>query len=217
MSAAMKKMKSGKLGGIQKRNQREFKNHSNDDYVMSQRKFKFVVFLWCLFQFILWWGYVAVSCTYTVCFLFAFIIWQILTEVGYYLAFKLGYHSTPEGKTVSDGRGGRMQFPEFVKNDQEYLIRRRNLTRKEKSLRLIFSMTCAAILSVFIISSLSLFATLSSVNDFLSLMIFAVIFLTAFGIWKGYQVIFRRVFNLEIAWKENNRPVFKYKKKGFET
>ena len=183
-----------------------------DDYVMSQRKFKFVVFLWCTFQFILWFLYMNFFGKYIVCFLFTFVFWQILTEAGYYLAFKLGYHSTPEGKTVSNGRGGRLQFPDFVKNDQEYLIRRRNLTRKEKRIRLIFSMTCAAILSIFLIGSLGLFTTLSSANNFLSLIIFVLILLAVFGIWKGYQVLFRRVFNLEIAWKENNRPVFKYKK-----
>ncbi|WP_354689151.1 MobV family relaxase, partial [Enterococcus faecalis] len=31
MVATMKKMKSGNLGGIQKHNQREFENHSNED------------------------------------------------------------------------------------------------------------------------------------------------------------------------------------------
>ncbi|EGO6739838.1 hypothetical protein NFW93_002048 [Enterococcus faecalis] len=185
---------------------------SPDDYVISHRKFKFVVFLWCVFQFILWFLYMNFFAKYTVCFLFTFVVWQILTEVGYYLAFKLGYHSTPEGKTVSNGRGGRIQFPDFVKNDQEYLIRRRSLTRREKRIRLLFSMTCAAILSIFVISLLSLFTTLRSANNFLSLIIFVLILLMVFGIWKGYQVIFQLVFNLEIAWKENNRPVFKYKK-----
>lgn len=180
-----------------------------DIYVMSQWKFKFVVFLWCAFQFILWFLYMNFFGKYTVCFLFTFVIWQILTETGYYLAFKLGYHSTPEGKTVSNGR---LQFPDFVKNDQEYLIRRRSLTKREKIIRVTFSMTCAAILSIFLIGSLGLFTTLSSANNLLSLIIFLLILLAAFGIWKGYQVIFRRLFNLEIAYKENNRPIFKYKK-----
>ncbi|EGO2596445.1 hypothetical protein ACQUMI_001862 [Enterococcus faecalis] len=185
---------------------------SSEVYVMSQWKFKFVVFLWCPFQVILFLLYMNFFGKYTVCVLLTFVVWQILTEVGYYFAFKLGYHSTPEGKRVSDGRGGRMQFPDFVKNDQEYLIRRRNLTRKEKRIRFIFSMTCAAILSIFFIGSLVLFTTLSSANNFLSLIIFVLILWAALGIWNGYQVLFRRVFNLEIAWKENNRPVFKYKK-----
>lgn len=185
---------------------------NSDVYVMSRWKFKFVVFLWCPFQFILWFLYMNFFAKYTVCFLFTFVVWQILTETGYYLAFKLGYHSTPEGKTVSNGRGGRIQFPDFVKNDQKYLIRRRNLTRKEKKIRLIFSMTCAAILSIFLIGSLGLFTTLSAANNLLLVIFFLSILLISLGIWKGYQVIFRRVFNLEIAWKENNRPVFKYKK-----
>jgi len=137
------------------------------------------------------------------------IFWQVLTEIGYFMCFKLGYHSTANGKSVSNGKGGRVNFPDYVKNTESYLKKRMSLTLFERVMRLVYSLGKSLILTIFVlIFLLNLYNHTAELEKYTFLIYNLILSLLGYLILKAYERFFIYIFRLEVAWRENNRPFF---------
>ncbi|MDR0297575.1 MAG: hypothetical protein LBI11_02865 [Streptococcaceae bacterium] len=134
-------------------------------------------------------------------------IWQGLTELGYFIAYKKGFHSTAEGHTY---RG--VSFPRFISNSADYLKKREDLTVYAKRMRLVFAFSCAFFLGVYFIVFASLLTQMNPAAA--PFLLFTLLMASLVGgeiIWWGYKRVFARVFGLKIVWLENKRPFFERK------
>ncbi|GAK31576.1 hypothetical protein WOSG25_110540 [Weissella oryzae SG25] len=176
---------------------------------VAEKTLKLIVFFWCIFQSIVVCMYLSTFANTVLGLMLSSLIWQIMTELGYALANYLGYRSTAKGKTVSNGKGGRIPFPDFIPNSFDYITQLSNLTKKEKLMRIFFSLSCSIILGILGILGLGILGT----SDENPLFIFGwlILFYLLIVIWKIYQRLFSKIFKLKIAWYENSRPVFKSK------
>lgn len=141
-----------------------------------------------------------------------FLIWQILTELGYFWAYKRGWHSTAKGKDLVSYQGS-LPFPDFVKNDENYLKQRSNLTTYARMMRLVFSFSCAFVLNFYYVLVITVITQTHLVD--IGKILFTVSCLAMWGIslfiWFGYKRLFPKIFRLKITWLENNRPFFEEK------
>lgn len=172
---------------------------------MNKNKINLVATVWVLFQFIAFIIYISTSSMFGM--LFCFIFWQILTESGYFLAFKLGFHSTPEGRSVFAG-GGSLPFPDFIENSESYLNKRMSLTNFERIIRIVFALSFAELLFIYIFLGFYFMPHPKDTTDTMYLIYGIIFWILGLLLWRGYQHFFAYVFRLEIAWKENNRPFF---------
>ena len=173
---------------------------------MNPKKMSVLVPFWLLIQFILVFIYLVSIPIFGV--LTSVIFWQILTELGYYFAFKLGFHSTPNGKTALVGTAQYFPIPDFIENTDEYLRKINMLTTYERFIRIVFSLSFSMIVTIYLL------LVFSFANKFIELgkYYFIIFCMVSWGVsflsWRGYQRLFAYVFRLDIAWKENRRPVF---------
>lgn len=177
---------------------------------ISKKIINLSAFLWIIGQFIVVFLYLAwIHGNSIIAFCLFPVVWQILTETGYSLARFLGYHSTAYGKTLSNGNGGRLPFPDFVPNTPSYTARYFDLSTSDKFLRLVFASSCAFIIGILMTCELAIILNLKEYGELLSIIIFLFLWLVLILVWKGYQRLFAHVFGLKIIWYENSRPVFK--------
>lgn len=173
---------------------------------MNEKIINLLAILWFLFQFIIVFIYGALIPIFGI--LTSIIFWQILTELGYFVAYKLGFHSTSDEKSISDGKGGRLPFPNFVSNTLNYLEKKASLTNFERVMRLIFSLSFSVVLTLYLILGIAFLSNLAKLGNYQFLIVFMICWFLSLLLWKGYQRLFAYIFRLDIAWKENNRPVF---------
>ena len=136
---------------------------------------------------------------------FAPVVWQAMTEIGYYCAYYLGYHALPEG-TIYRG----VSSPVFISNDDKYINDRKKMTRSENVLRLIWALSDAFMLGFIGIMG-SLFVQITLENKDVPLFLFSLFFLlfVLMSFHHHSQKWFAKIFGLKIAWRENRRPFFK--------
>lgn len=92
-------------------------------------------------------------------------------------------------------------FPYFIENSNSYLDKRTSLTKFERVIRIVFALSFAELLFIYI--SLG-FYFIPHPNETINI----VYLIIGFLFLKGYQHFFAYIFRLEISWKENNRPFF---------
>lgn len=128
-----------------------------------------------------------------------------LSELSYWIIYKLGWHSTVSGRKIFLRRN-TLQIPIFVKTDVAYQQRRQQITKRARCLYTIFIVTRIIITTVLV----SIFMVLMEANleSIFGIIIILVGIFLVFSFWATYQVNFIKIFHLKIIQTENNRPHF---------
>ncbi|WP_367369252.1 hypothetical protein [Pediococcus ethanolidurans] len=208
--------------------QEEFETHSQQfDYIKADIEFKqkftqtnskVIWYFWTFLEIIaavLAWrvpSYIITKLTVTgdlngmfVYFGLATPILLSLSELSYWIIYKLGWHSTVSGRKIFLRRN-TLQIPIFVKTDVAYQQRRQQITKRARCLYTIFIVTRIIITTVLV----SIFMVLMEANleSIFGIIIILVGIFLVFSFWATYQVNFIKIFHLKIIQTENNRPHF---------
>lgn len=99
-------------------------------------------------------------------------------------------------------------FPYFIENSNSYLDKRTSLTKFERVIRIVFALSFAELLFIYISLGFYFIPHPNETINIVYLIIRFLFWILSLFLWKGYQHFFAYIFRLEISWKENNRPFF---------
>ena len=146
--------------------------------------------------------------------LVAYTVPFILNEFSYFLIYKIGYHALPVSRELDVKQ--MIQLPQFVRNSSRYIVQRAAISRQAKLLRCFMYLPFSLLGMMWTIFLLSFLEKSSSI--ILSFLLIVCLFLPVPFFWRmgsgrsklfeRYVSVFTRYFELDILWKEHNRPFF---------
>lgn len=136
-------------------------------------------------------------------------VFLIVTDLNYWVLFKLGWHSTENGIQLR-GSKWSIQLPAFIQNTSDYLNIRSSVSSRAKSLQKIYVITRIILLSfsVGVSAEAAIYMMNFNLNSYFSTVLIIAVVIFLIFIFSMYKQFFAKIFKLKIIQSENSHPHF---------